>query len=127
MTGHFGYYYEQFAFKAPEVDSAFFHDESVDLWSLGAIFYMMLTGTAPFTGNAAELFEKKRNGIVKFEIFSPSEAAQDLVFNLLRVNPRERLTIDGVFTHEWMTMPSQYLESVDLSLALGIIRDWKET
>lgn len=127
MTGHFGYFYDQFAFKAPEVDSAFFHDQSVDLWSLGAIFYMMLTGTAPFTGEGAELFEKKKNGIVKFEICVPSEAAQDLVLKLLRVNPVERLTIDGVLTHEWMTMPSQYLESVDLKLALGIMRDWKET
>lgn len=37
LTGHFGYLYNWYAFKAPEIDSEFFHDKSVDLWSLGAI------------------------------------------------------------------------------------------
>ena len=37
LTGHFGYLYSWYAFKAPEVDSDFVHDKSVDLWSLGAI------------------------------------------------------------------------------------------
>ena len=37
LTGHFGYEYSWYAFKAPEVDSEFVHDKSVDLWSLGAI------------------------------------------------------------------------------------------
>lgn len=37
LTGHFGYLYSWYAFKAPEVDSEFVHDKSVDLWSLGAI------------------------------------------------------------------------------------------
>ena len=36
LTGHFGYEYSWYAFKAPEVDSEFVHDKSVDLWSLGA-------------------------------------------------------------------------------------------
>jgi hypothetical protein len=41
LTGHFGYLYSWFAFKAPEIDTAFFHDQSVDLWSFGAIMYMV--------------------------------------------------------------------------------------
>jgi hypothetical protein len=36
LTGHFGYLYSWYAFKAPEIDSDFYHDKSVDLWSLGA-------------------------------------------------------------------------------------------
>jgi len=36
LTGHFGYLYSWYAFKAPEIDSDFFHDKTVDLWSLGA-------------------------------------------------------------------------------------------
>ena len=37
LTGHFGYEYEWYAFKAPEIDSEFVHDKSVDLWSLGVM------------------------------------------------------------------------------------------
>lgn len=88
---------------------------------------MLLTGIAPFRGNGAELIDMKKKGIVTFEIFAPSEAAQDLVFNLLRVNPKERLTIDEVLQHEWMTAPDPYLENFDLSLSLAFIKDWKET
>jgi serine/threonine protein kinase len=88
---------------------------------------MMLTGIAPFKGSGAKLFEMKKNGVVTFEVFAPSEAAQDLVLKLLRVNPKKRFTIDEVLEHEWMTTPNEYLENFDLSLALSFIQDWKET
>jgi serine/threonine protein kinase len=109
------------------VDTAFYHDQSVDLWSLGGILYMLLTGIAPFRGNGAELIEVKKQGIITFDIFAPSDSAQDLVVNLLQVNPRDRLTIDEVLQHEWMTAPDDYLEGFDLSLSLTFIKDWKET
>jgi hypothetical protein len=42
LTGHFGYEYSWYAFKAPEIDCEFVHDKSVDLWSLGAIICKIL-------------------------------------------------------------------------------------
>jgi calcium/calmodulin-dependent protein kinase I len=36
------------AFSAPEIFTALFYDEKVDLWSAGTVLYMMLCGQQPF-------------------------------------------------------------------------------
>jgi len=36
---------------APEILKGRSYDSKVDVWSLGTIFYEMLTGFVPFTGN----------------------------------------------------------------------------
>jgi serine/threonine-protein kinase ULK2 len=38
-------------FMAPEILKGSAYDSKVDVWSLGTMFYEMLTGFAPFTGN----------------------------------------------------------------------------
>jgi serine/threonine protein kinase len=129
LTGHFGYLYSWYAFKAPEVDSDFVHDKSVDLWSLGAIMYMLLTGLPPFRQTGIELVQAKHAGIVEFDGFSsvPTGTAQRLVKGLLQVQPEYRFTIDDVLNHEWMIQDDELLEHHDLSLALDYLKDWRRT
>ena len=93
------------AFIGPEIQSEFYHDKRVDLWSLGAIIYMCLCGMAP---RKAENY---------FEIAQPSDLARDLVLKLLQENPRNRLAIDAVLRHPWMTVPDAVLAREDLFLA----------
>jgi serine/threonine protein kinase len=125
LTGHFGYLYSWYAFKAPEIDSDFFHDKSVDLWSLGAIMYMLLTALPPFRGDGAQLISNKHAGNVEFDMVVPSAPAQQLVQGLLQVHPEHRLTIDEVLNHEWMIETDEFLAGFDLSLTKALMEDWE--
>lgn len=52
---------------APEVLEGHKYDHSADVWSLGCIFYEMLTGFCPFTGTSqTNLFENIAKGDYKF-------------------------------------------------------------
>lgn len=125
LTGHFGDLYGYYAFTAPEIDVDFSHDKSVDLWSLGAIIYMLLTGLPPFRGSGANLIDAKHKGIFDFDVAIPSGKAQRLIQGLLRVDPKDRYTIEDVLNDEWMLASDDYLESFERKLALDGIRDWE--
>jgi Protein kinase domain len=124
LTGHFGYIEGWYAFTAPEIDNDFFHDKAVDLWSLGAFIYTMLTGLLPFRGSGDVLVGNKHHGRVEFDAVVPSEPAQRLVYSLLQVNPADRPTIEQVLGDEWMTAASDSLANHDLVLAKVFMSDW---
>jgi hypothetical protein len=124
LTGHFGYLYSWYAFKAPEVDNEFFHDKSVDLWSLGATLYMLLTSLPPFRGDGKDLIQNKKIGKVEFDMVIPSPESRELIEGLLQVNPRHRFTIERVLRSSWMRQSDASLRRHDLSLAKSFFKDW---
>ena len=103
------------AFIAPEIESEFYHDKRVDLWSLGSIMYMCLCGTAPIK---PELY---------FRIVVPSADAQNLVRCLLQRDPGQRLTIEEVLQHPWMTASDDELAQENLELAKDFWGDWERS
>lgn len=76
-----------------------YHGAPSDIWSCGIILFALLTGHLPFDDeNIRKLLLKVQSG--KFNM--PPELsfeAKDLITKMLKVNPRERITIDAILTH----------------------------
>ena len=78
----------------------------VDLWSSGIVLYAMVCGYLPFEDkNNDKLYKKILNG--KFDLPSRlSNECKDLIKKILTVNPKNRIGIEGVKSHPFLTRAS---------------------
>jgi calcium-dependent protein kinase len=92
-------------YVAPEVLKKSY-TEACDLWSLGVIVYMLLSGAPPFYGKNDEAIKAS---IVQGEYTFPHELFRDVsdeamafVSTLLSYNTEYRYTADQALTHPWL-------------------------
>uniref|UniRef100_A0A8C5FVH5 MAPK interacting serine/threonine kinase 1 n=1 Tax=Gadus morhua TaxID=8049 RepID=A0A8C5FVH5_GADMO len=121
-------------YMAPEVvevftDEASFYDKRCDLWSLGVILYILLSGSPPFTGHCgsdcgwdrgemcktcqSHLFESIQEGKYEFperDWARISEEAKDLISKLLVRDANLRSSAAQVLQHPWVqgVRPTQW-------------------
>ncbi|XP_054879307.1 MAP kinase-activated protein kinase 3 [Poeciliopsis prolifica] len=110
-------------YVAPEVLGPEKYDKSCDMWSLGVIMYILLCGYPPFysnTGQAISPGMKRRIRMGQYEFPNPewsdvSQEAKDLIQQLLKTDPNERMTITQFTNHPWinqsMMVPSTPLHT----------------
>lgn len=114
---------------APEILKNIPHDESVDMWSVGVIIYVLLVGYPPFLKDTqAELFQQIRTGDWKFfkkDWKDISEEAQEMISGLLVVDPEQRWTVDAALRCAWIQRPEADLSTNDLSESLDMLRKRK--
>ncbi|XP_041080866.1 MAP kinase-activated protein kinase 2-like isoform X2 [Polyodon spathula] len=97
-------------YVAPEVLGPEKYDKSCDMWSLGVIMYILLCGFPPFysnTGQAISPGMKRRIRMGQYEFPNPewaevSEEAKQLIHQLLKTDPSERMTISQFMNHPWI-------------------------
>jgi len=109
-------------YVAPEVYMRKYR-ESCDLWSIGTIMHLLLSGRPPFDGDSAkEVVRAVRK--VPLDLCgecwsSVSDHAKDLVSGLLTKEPAKRLTVQSALQHPWireMGLSAQALPSLGTSL-----------
>ncbi|RNA17829.1 SNF-related serine threonine- kinase, partial [Brachionus plicatilis] len=95
------------AYSAPEIllgDS--YYAPPVDIWSLGVILYMLVTGRAPFQeANDSETLMM----ILDCKYHLPdhlSAQCSDLICRMLVRDPGERATLDQIRCHQWLANES---------------------
>ncbi|XP_008802050.2 calcium-dependent protein kinase 1-like [Phoenix dactylifera] len=90
---------------APEVLRRNYGPEA-DIWSAGVILYILLSGVPPFWAEDEKgIFDAVLHGHVDFESDpwpSISSGAKELVKNMLRQDPKERLTAAQILNHPWI-------------------------
>jgi calcium-dependent protein kinase len=94
------------------------YDEQCDMWSLGCVLYVMLSGTAPFHGRTqAALLRKVCQGRVFFPSsrwMAVSNEAKRLIRKLMAMDPKLRYTAEQALTDEWIQRETPVAPGVSL-------------
>lgn len=112
-------------YVAPEVLNCKPYDMAVDMWSVGVITYILLSGFTPFFADTHhELFQK----IIALDYDFPSpewddvsEQAKDFIQHLLVLDPAKRYTYTQATEHPWLAQKEsvnpKLLRRLDSSLS----------
>ena len=91
-------------YMAPEIIKRNY-DEKCDIWSIGVILYILLTGRPPFDGNDdEEILNHVEKGVFDKSSYPYpllSSNAKDLIDKLLQYDPKKRINADQAIEHPW--------------------------
>ncbi|CAH8630415.1 unnamed protein product [Dicrocoelium dendriticum] len=93
-------------FCAPEIINYDAITLATDMWAIGVITYILLTGISPFAGDTQmETFQNILDCVVNYsrdEMKDATDLAKDFIRRLLVKNPRKRSTVDDCLSHPWI-------------------------
>ncbi|XP_038670470.1 serine/threonine-protein kinase D3 isoform X3 [Scyliorhinus canicula] len=92
------------AYLAPEVLRSKGYNRSLDMWSVGVIIYVSLSGTFPFNEDE-DINDQIQNAAFMYPANPWKETsgeAIDLINNLLQVKMRKRYSVDKSLSHPWL-------------------------
>ena len=84
------------------------YGRSADMWSIGVILFILLSGTFPFEeDNLLDAIESAQYSTEREEWGDVSASAKHLVQALMTLRPDQRLTVQQAMTHPWiLSQPS---------------------
>ncbi|XP_037100598.1 serine/threonine-protein kinase D3-like isoform X1 [Syngnathus acus] len=109
------------AYLAPEVLCNKGYNRSLDMWSVGVIVYVSLSGTFPFNEDE-DIDEQIHNAAFMYPPGPWKEIsgdATDLINNLLQVKLRKRYSVDKSLSHPWLQDYDTWKDLRDLETRHG--------
>lgn len=109
------------------------YGKEIDLWAVGCLAYILLSGYPPFYMEDNDyhnkmLYKNILNGrydMTTEQLKSVSEEAQDLITGLLNVDPKKRLTVDQALAHPWIQAARERLAARNLHDNLKTFRAFR--
>ena len=94
-------------YRAPESYQSWDFDKAAaDIWSMGVLLYIILTGVYPFDGETREeVIESIKFGRIdlgELDDMNCSCSARDLLLQMLQVDPKKRPSIGQVLEHPFL-------------------------
>ncbi|KAF4654494.1 hypothetical protein FOZ61_008242 [Perkinsus olseni] len=103
-------------YLAPEIIRQEEYGREIDIWAVGVIAYVVLTGSLPFYSPQLhklyrQIVERDINLNVIGEDFRPllTAGSKDFICRLLQRRPEDRLTAEGAVMHPWLRMDPREL------------------
>ncbi len=112
------------AYVAPEVLSRKYTSQC-DLWSIGVIVFMLLSGRPPFFGNETVMLNDIAEGRYRMKPSrwaNISADAKNFVSSLLVVNPDLRMDAEKALLHPWIAERAKYKREVPKQVCLDMVK-----
>nr|XP_033813668.1 testis-specific serine/threonine-protein kinase 3-like [Geotrypetes seraphini] len=95
------------AYAAPEILQGQPYDAfKADIWSLGVVLYLMVTGYMPFDDNdLTKLLQLQQQPLEFPSSHSLSIFCKDIISSMLSRNPQKRISINNLLEHPWLCYP----------------------
>lgn len=88
----------------------------IDSWAVGCIIYELLTGKQLFSGMNSTEVKQHINSPKKILANSMSKEVSNLINNLIKIDPKERLSISDCLQHPWVintTLNSRVTDEIE--------------
>jgi calcium-dependent protein kinase len=84
------------------------YTSACDIWSLGVVTYVTLSGKPPFYGSPMAQLRNMKAEVYPFTKgiwLTTSDDAKDFIRSLLKADPKDRLNLDEIVRHPWLQRP----------------------